>query len=113
MDRQSDGSAVSLGINNPHGVLLCRNCPNLMGPAGLWTQRRRTTGAIEVFGKIKWYSLEKGMGFVEAEDGGKDVFVHITVVKQAHMTALPEGQRILMRVIETAKGAPSGVHSPG
>jgi cold shock protein len=44
------------------------------------------------------------MGFVKAEDGGKDVFVHISVVKKARLAALSEGQRISMRVIESAKG---------
>ena len=58
----------------------------------------------EVFGKVKWFSAEKGMGFVEAEDGGKDVFVHISVVKKARLADLSEGQRISMRVIELAKG---------
>jgi CspA family cold shock protein len=57
----------------------------------------------EVFGKVKWFSAEKGMGFVEADDGGKDVFVHISVVKKAGMAGLAEGQRISMRVTETAK----------
>ena len=58
----------------------------------------------EVFGKVKWFSAEKGMGFVEAEDGGKDVFVHISVVKKARLADLSEGQRISMQVIESAKG---------
>jgi cold shock protein len=60
--------------------------------------------AKEVFGKVKWFSAEKGMGFVEAEDGGKDVFIHISVVKKARLADLSEGQRISMRVTETAKG---------
>jgi CspA family cold shock protein len=60
--------------------------------------------AKEVFGKVKWFSAEKGMGFVEAEDGGKDVFIHISVVKKARLADLSEGQRISMRVTQTAKG---------
>jgi len=58
----------------------------------------------EVFGTVKWFSAEKGMSFVEAEDGGKDVFIHISVVKKAALADLSEGQRISMRVIESAKG---------
>jgi CspA family cold shock protein len=58
----------------------------------------------EVLGTVKWFSAEKGMGFVKAEDGGKDVFVHISVVKKARLADLSEGQRISMRVIESAKG---------
>jgi cold shock CspA family protein len=60
--------------------------------------------AKEVFGKVKWFSAEKGMGFVEAEDGGKDVFIHVSVVKRAGMTDLAEGRRMSMRVTQTAKG---------
>jgi CspA family cold shock protein len=72
------------------------------------SQSRRTeanlSDANKVLGKVKWFSVEKGMGFVEAEDCGKDVFVHISVVKKAQMTGLSEGQRILMRVTDTPKG---------
>jgi len=53
---------------------------------------------------VKWFSAEKGMGFVTAEDGGKDVFVHISVVRKAGLADLSEGQRISMRVTETDKG---------
>jgi cold shock protein len=60
--------------------------------------------AKELLGKVKWFAIEKGMGFIAAEDGGKDVFVHISVVRQAQMADLSEGQRILMRVVETPKG---------
>jgi CspA family cold shock protein len=60
--------------------------------------------ANEVVGTVKWFSAEKGMGFVTAEDGGKDVFVHISVVRKAGMADLSEGQRISMRVTETDKG---------
>ena len=61
-------------------------------------------GAKEVLGTVKWFSAEKGMGFVGADDGGKDVFVHISVVKKARLADLSEGQRISMRVSETPKG---------
>jgi CspA family cold shock protein len=60
--------------------------------------------AKEVLGTVKWFSAEKGMGFVGAEDGGKDVFVHISVVRKVGMADLSEGQRISMRVTETPKG---------
>jgi cold shock protein len=60
--------------------------------------------AKEVLGKVKWFSVEKGMGFVAAEDGGADVFVHVSVVKKARMADLSEDQRIVMQVVETPKG---------
>jgi CspA family cold shock protein len=60
--------------------------------------------AKQVLGTVKWFSVERGMGFAAAEDGGKDVFIHISVVKKARMADLSEGQRISMRVIETPRG---------
>jgi CspA family cold shock protein len=63
-----------------------------------------TSNATEMAGTVKWFSTAKGMGFVEVEDGGKDVFVHISVVERAGLSGLAEGQRITMRVVDTQKG---------
>ena len=60
--------------------------------------------AIELSGTVKWFNGEKGFGFVVTEDGGKDVFVHISVLEKAGVRTLAEGQRINMRVVQTAKG---------
>jgi CspA family cold shock protein len=60
--------------------------------------------AIEMAGTVKWFSTAKGMGFVEVDGGGKDVFVHISVVERAGLSGLAEGQRITMRVVDTQKG---------
>lgn len=45
-------------------------------------------------GKVKWFNAQKGYGFIEPDDGGNDVFVHISAVERAGMTALQEGQKI-------------------
>ena len=55
-------------------------------------------------GTVKWFNSEKGFGFVVTEDGGKDVFVHISVLEKAGLRSLAEGQRIAMRVVQTPKG---------
>ena len=60
--------------------------------------------ASELNGTVKWFNGQKGFGFVEAEDGGKDVFVHISVVDRAGIQVLPEGQPVRMRVVTTQKG---------
>jgi cold shock protein len=60
--------------------------------------------AIEMTGTVKWFNGSKGFGFVAAEDGGKDVFVHISVLERAGLTGLAEGQRVSMRVVEAPKG---------
>ena len=45
-------------------------------------------------GTVKWFNHAKGYGFIEPEDGSKDVFVHISAVQQAGLGTLNEGQRI-------------------
>jgi len=60
--------------------------------------------ASELHGTVKWFNGQKGFGFVTAEDGGKDVFLHISVVDRAGIQVLPEGQQVRMRVVKTQKG---------
>lgn len=60
--------------------------------------------AVEVVGKVKWFDETKGFGFVSGEDGGKDVFIHISVLRPAGIQTLSEGQSITMRVVDTPKG---------
>ena len=45
-------------------------------------------------GTVKWFNTEKGYGFVEPDEGGKDVFVHISAVQRSGMDSLNEGQKI-------------------
>jgi cold shock CspA family protein len=59
---------------------------------------------VELLGILKWFSETKGMGFIADESGGEDVFVHITALRAARLSNLSEGQRVLIRVIETGKG---------
>jgi cold shock protein len=60
--------------------------------------------AVELTGTVKWFNGEKGFGFVTVPDGGKDVFLHISVLERAQLTHLAEGQRVSMRVVDTPKG---------
>ncbi|MBM3514953.1 MAG: cold-shock protein [Alphaproteobacteria bacterium] len=45
-------------------------------------------------GTVKWFNKVKGFGFIQPQDGGKDVFVHITAVERAGMDSLNEGQKV-------------------
>ena len=45
-------------------------------------------------GTVKFYNVQKGFGFIEPEDGGKDVFVHATALERAGITRLVEGQKV-------------------
>lgn len=45
-------------------------------------------------GTVKWFNSQKGYGFIQPDEGGKDVFVHITAVERAGIGGLAEGQKI-------------------
>ncbi|MBA4211235.1 MAG: cold-shock protein [Parvibaculum sp.] len=45
-------------------------------------------------GTVKWFNSQKGYGFIQPQDGGKDVFVHVSAVERAGMRGLDEGQAI-------------------
>jgi CspA family cold shock protein len=53
-------------------------------------------------GTVKWFNTTKGYGFIAPDDGGKDVFVHISAVEQAGMTGLPDNTKVSLR---TARGS--------
>ena len=49
-------------------------------------------------GTVKWFNTQKGFGFIQPENGGKDVFVHITALQAAGMRELNVGQRVSYEV---------------
>ena len=51
-------------------------------------------------GKVKWFNKTKGYGFIEPEEGNKDVFVHISAVKNSGMEDLEEGQELEFEIVE-------------
>ncbi len=61
-------------------------------------------------GTVKWFNEQKGYGFVQPDDGGKDVFVHISAVEQAGMRGLAEGQKISYEIVTDQR---SGKQSAG
>ncbi|MFC7473105.1 cold-shock protein [Dankookia rubra] len=57
-------------------------------------------------GTVKWFNATKGFGFIVPQDGGKDVFVHITAVQKAGLQGLNENQKVQYEVVmERGKAA--------
>ena len=54
-------------------------------------------------GTVKWFNGTKGFGFIQPDDGGQDVFVHISAVERAGMHGLNEGQKISFEVVADRK----------
>ena len=50
-------------------------------------------------GTVKWFNAQKGFGFIQPDDGGKDVFVHISAVEKAGLRTLNEGQKVSYDII--------------
>lgn len=61
-------------------------------------------------GTVKWFNDQKGYGFIQPDQGGKDVFVHISAVEQAGMRSLAEGQKINYEIVTDKR---SGKQSAG
>jgi CspA family cold shock protein len=54
-------------------------------------------------GTVKWFNSQKGFGFIQPEDGSKDVFVHISAVERAGLRTLNEGQRVSYDIVSDRK----------
>ena len=60
-------------------------------------------------GTVKWFNPDKGFGFIQPQDGGKDVFVHITAVQAAGLQSLNENQKVTYEVV-TERGKQAGAN---
>jgi CspA family cold shock protein len=60
-------------------------------------------------GTVKWFNNVKGFGFIQPQDGGKDVFVHISAVERAGMSSLVEGQKLSFEV-QSERGRQAAVN---
>lgn len=61
-------------------------------------------------GTVKWFNGQKGYGFIQPEEGGSDVFVHISAVERAGLSTLREGQRVSYELERGRNGKTSAVN---
>jgi cold shock protein len=62
-------------------------------------------------GTVKWYNAQKGYGFIQPEDGSKDVFVHVSAVEAAGLYELKEGQKVTFEVVANRKTGKSAAEN--
>ena len=62
-------------------------------------------------GTVKWFNSQKGYGFIQPEDGSKDIFVHISAVERAGLRALNEGQKVSFDVVADRKTGKSSAEN--
>jgi CspA family cold shock protein len=58
-------------------------------------------------GTVKWFNATKGFGFIQPDDGGNDVFVHISAVERAGLGTLNEGQKISYEIVADRRSGKS------
>ncbi len=58
-------------------------------------------------GTVKWFNASKGFGFIQPDDGSKDVFVHVSAVQGAGMSTLNEGQKVQFELVKGKDGKTS------
>mgnify|MGYP002625871137 FL=1 len=61
-------------------------------------------------GNVKWFDPKRGYGFIQPEDGSKDVFVDLAALKRAGLATLQEGQKVEFRVTDSGSGRRSAIN---
>lgn len=54
-------------------------------------------------GTVKWFNGQKGFGFIQPDEGGNDVFVHISAVQRSGLESLDEGQKVSYEIVEDSR----------
>ena len=99
---------VGPGHKGPHVtevVSVDRSTATPMGSQRSSAQTLTSNGpSVEETGTVKWFNAERGYGFIAPNDGGKDVFVHISALQRSGIEGLSEGQSVVVDVVDGRKG---------
>jgi cold shock protein len=104
---------IDLCASRPTSVRLSRPVPKGFPQISLsgWPGLPLDTKEIGVStGTVKWFSAQKGFGFIQPDDGSKDVFVHISAVERSGMDNLREGQKLRYEVEQDRQGRASATN---
>ena len=89
-------------------------CPPIQPKVDSPHELRRSFYQLEFLlmasGTVKWFNAQKGYGFIQPENGGADVFVHISAVERAGMDGLNEGQKLNYELEQGQRGRVSAVN---
>jgi CspA family cold shock protein len=97
---------------SPHGIAAEFLWQARAVGCGLFIDLRREEKErfVMAIGTVKWFNTQKGYGFIQPDDGSKDVFVHITAVEQAGIGHLNEGQKLSYELEAGRDGKSSAVN---
>ncbi len=97
---------IGAGAKGPlvTNVLNIDDSTALSSPSGAGGADRGPRPATTIEGAVKWFEAEKGYGFISPDDGGKDVFIHITALRRSGVSTLDPGQRVRVEVVDGKKG---------
>jgi CspA family cold shock protein len=68
-------------------------------------------GIVMNTGTVKWFNATKGFGFIQPDNGGQDVFVHISAVERAGMRTIVEGQKLSFEVVRDQRSGKSAAEN--
>jgi CspA family cold shock protein len=89
-------SLSKFGVDRPHGFTVGEGCAPIQ-------RKAMATGTV------KWFNTQKGYGFIQPDDGSKDVFVHISAVERSGIGSLRDGQKIAYDVVQD-RGKPAATN---
>ena len=74
------------------------------GVEGAQNALERPVDLVEISGRIKWFDVAKGYGFIVPDDGGLDILLHVTVLRRDGYQSAPEGARVVVEAQRRVKG---------